>query len=308
MRTIVCTETAAGENFSLSELFNSKVLPAIGKTMLNIGIALLIYWIACKVINKLTRWFLKRWLARTDEATAVTFLANLVRVVLKILVVVALLTQLGVNNTTILGIFGSITVGLGLALQGGMANFAGGVLIIFLKPFVVGDYVIINNGNEGTVKKIDMFYTTIYTPDGTNVVVPNQQMTNNSVINCTVHGLRFLSDSVGIAYDADIDRAKAAVRSVTSKELRLKEQPKYGQTGSVFVRSLAESSVIIGYTGWVDPADYYSVRHSLCEEIKKAFDAEGIEIPFNQLDIHLSSESGSLPGQRTTECDRWKKE
>ena len=149
---------------------------------------------------------------------------------------------------------------------------------------------------EGTVKKIDMFYTTIYTPDGTNVVVPNQQMTNNSMINCTVHGLRFLSDSVGISYDADLDRAKAVVQSVTSEERRLKEQPEYGQTGSVFVRSLAESSVIIGYTGWVDPADYYLVRHSLCEEIKKAFDAEGIEIPYNQLDIHLSRESGDWPG------------
>ena len=270
MRMIIGTQTAAGEEFSLSELFNSKVLPAIGKTMLNIGIALLIYWIACKVINKLTRWFLKRWLARTSEMTAVTFLANLVRVVLKILVAVMLLTQLGVNNTTILGIFGSVTVGLGLALQGGMANFAGGVLIIFLKPFVVGDYVIVSSGCEGTVKKIDMF--------------------------CTVHGLRFLSDSVGISYGADLERAKAVVRSVTSEERRLKEQPEYGQTGSVFVRSLAESSVIIGYTGWVDPADYYLVRHSLCEEIKKAFDAEGIEIPYNQLDIHLSRESGDWPG------------
>ncbi len=304
MRMIIGTQTVADEEFSLSELFNSKVLPAIGKTMLHIGTALLIYWIACKVINKLTRWFLKRWLSRTDEMTAVTFLANLVRVVLKILVAVMLLTQLGVNNTTILGIFGSVTVGLGLALQGGMANFAGGVLIIFLKPFVVGDYVIVDSGIEGTVKKIDMFYTTIYTPDGTNVVVPNQQMTNNSMINCTVHGLRFLSDSVGISYDADLDRAKAVVQSVTSEERRLKEQPEYGQTGSVFVRSLAASSVTIGYTGWVDPADYFSVRHSLCEKIKKAFDAEGIEIPYNQLDIHLSRESGERPGQTTTECDR----
>ena len=151
---------------------------------------------------------------------------------------------------------------IGLALQGSLSNFAGGVLILLLKPFVVGDYIIVaNDGTEGTVKVIQIFYTKLTTVDNKTIVIPNGTLSNSSLTNVTARPERQLDLKVGIIQDEDI---------------------------KVFVDSLADSSVILGLRAWVKTEEYWSTRWRLLEEIKLIFDEEGIEIPFNQLTVHMA--------------------
>ncbi|MEE1196722.1 MAG: mechanosensitive ion channel [Lachnospiraceae bacterium] len=260
-------------------------VPAFAQVGVRILIACLVYWIGSKLIKwscKIFRAFLDR---KDIDVSAVRFLTSMARAVLYFLLIVTIAMQLGLKEASVAAVIASMGVGLSLALQGGMANLAGGMLILILKPFSLGDYIIESVGKyEGTVKKIDMFYTTVSTVDNRLVIIPNGQLTNNSIINVTAQDKRQLEIKVGISYDDDIRRAKSIIEELLKKQ----EYIMSDQDMSIFVDELGESSVVIGLRAWVPTDKYWKTKWEMNEKIKLAFDEAGITIPYNQLEVHVN--------------------
>ena len=193
-------------------------------------------------------------------------------------------TKFGVESSSVAALIASAGVAIGLAVQGSLSNFAGGILILILKPFEVGDYIMVNSaGIEGTVKSIQIFYTRMTTIDNKTIIVPNGILTDNSLTNVTARPERQLDLKVGIAYDADLKKAKGLIETMllNDKDVIQDEEIK------VFVDELADSSVVIGLRAWVKTEAYWTTRWRVLEEIKLQFDEAGIEIPFNQLTVHM---------------------
>ncbi len=252
--------------------FGVKVVFAI--LMLLIGIQLI----------KLVRKLIVKSLTRANaEKGAVQFLDSLVKVILYVLLIVMIAMSFGVSVAGMVTLLGSAGVAIGLSLQGSLSNLAGGVLILLLKPFKVGDYILEDNkGNEGTVTQIQMFYTRLTTPDGKVIILPNGALANNSLTNVTAQKERRVDLTVGISYGADLKKAKdVALQIVRGQEKVLQDKPV-----SVFVDSLGESDVRIGVRCYAKTEDYWDARWQLTEELKLGFDENGIEIPFPQIDVH----------------------
>lgn len=255
---------------------------------LQVALAVLVYIVGSRVIQ-LSRKFLRRWLERTEADTGVKqFLDALLKYILYFILIVMILTLFGVTTASVVAVVGSAGLTLGLALQGSLANFAGGVLILLLKPFVVGDYIKEDlHGNEGTVSEISIFYTRLLTPDSKIVVIPNGSLANNSLTNVTHNDKRRLDLEVGIAYESDLKLAKEIMWGLAEKETaRLPEEETL-----VFVSELGASEVKLGMRLWVSTENYWAARWRLTEEIKLAFDEQGIEIPYQKLDVQMRGES-----------------
>ena len=190
--------------------------------------------------------------------------------------------QIGVNSASIVALLGSASIAVGLAVQGSLANFAGGVLILMMKPFRVGDYIVSKDG-EGTVYTIGLVYTVLNTVDNKQVVIPNGTLSNSPLTNVTAMDKRRIDIKIGIGYGSDLKRAKQIMEEIyVTHPAVLKEE-----SINVFVDELGASSVTIGGRGWVATEDYWSTRWNMMEQIKLAFDEAGIEIPYNQLDVHI---------------------
>lgn len=269
---------------SLEKMLSS--IPTAAVTFLiHVGIALLAYFICSKIINWLSRLIAKRLTEKQSfQKSAITFITSLVSVLLKVFVAVTLLMQLGLKEATVLAALGSVGVGLGLALQGGMANLAGGILILFVKPFTVGDYIVETaEGNEGTVHSIDIFYTTLYTFDNKKIVIPNKKLTDSSVINLTAKGERILEIKICISYESDLKKAKEVLKEicVADPEVMLKDDV------HVFVDELSNDAVHLGVRAWVKTEDYWKAKWRMQENMKLRLENEGIVIPYKQLDVHI---------------------
>ena len=196
-------------------------------------------------------------------------------------------TKFGVESSSVAALIASAGVAIGLALQGSLANFAGGILILLLKPFVVGDYIVVNSeGIEGTVKLIQIFYTRLTTIDNKTIIVPNGILTDNSLTNVTARPERQLDLKVGISYDSDLKKAKELIEQMLYRDDDVIQDEEI----KVFVDELADSSVVIGLRAWVKTDAYWATRWRVLEEIKLTFDEEGIEIPYNQLTVHMKQE------------------
>lgn len=247
-------------------------------------IAIIVFVIGSKII-KLIRRIVKRSLERSSADKGVEqFIDSLLKVALYVILIMIIAGMVGIQTTSIITIVGSAGVAIGLALQGSLSNFAGGVLILLLKPFKVGDYIVdCSTGNEGTVKQIQIFYTKLLTIDNKEALIPNGTLMNASIINATGQTQRRIDIVVGISYNADLKQAKDCMAELVSKEEKvLKEKPV-----DIFVNNLSDSAVELGLHVWVATQDYWSVKWSLTENIKLAFDEKGIEIPFNQLSVHI---------------------
>ena len=196
----------------------------------------------------------------------------------------SILQKYGLDTATVAAALASCGVAIGLALQGSLSNFAGGVLILVLKPFVVGDYILEHAGKcEGVVTKIHMFYTKLQTPDNRVIIIPNGTLSNNSITNVTAQKKRRVDLTFDIAYSADLKKAKEIMEKILlSDESTLVEE---GIT--VYVDSLSSSSVVVGTRAWVTVDDYWTAKWRMTENIKLALDENGIEIPFNQLTVHM---------------------
>lgn len=190
--------------------------------------------------------------------------------------------QIGVNSASIVALLGSASIAVGLAVQGSLANFAGGVLILLMKPFRVGDYIVSKDG-EGTVRSIGLVYTVLNTGDNKQVVIPNGTLSNSPLTNVTAMDKRRLDVLVGIGYHSDLKKAKEIMgRIFHSQEKVLKEEPI-----DVFVSDLTENSVTIGGRGWTSIDDYWPVRWEILERVKLEFEAAGIEIPISRMEVQV---------------------
>lgn len=259
-------------------------LPALFDFVIEVILALLVFAIGVKAIGWI-RKLIKKSLERANVDKGVgTFVDSMLKFGLYAILVFSIGKNFGLDTTSVAAAFASAGVAIGLALQGSLSNFAGGVMILILKPFVVGDYIIEDtNKCEGTVKEIQIFYTKLATADNRTIIIPNGTLVNNSLTNVTAQDKRRLDIKVDIAYDADLKRAK----EVLEQRLNEEEGILHDCEKLVFVDMLGPSSVVIGVRGWVKSDDYWSVRWRMLENIKLALDENNIEIPFNQLTVHL---------------------
>lgn len=250
-------------------------------------LAVVVYAVGARII-KLVRSMVRRWMERADADIGVKqFIDSLVKYFLYFILVVIILTFFGVTTASVVAVLGSAGLALGLAVQGTLSNFAGGVLILLLKPFHVGDYIIEDtHGNEGTVTEITIFYTKLSTGDNKIIVIPNGSLANSSLTNVTHSKKRRMDLEVGISYDSDLKKAKDILYRLADEERdRLKSEEIL-----VFVSELAVSEVKIGLRFWVKTEDYWNVRWRLLESIKLSLDEAEIEIPYQKLDVQVKGQ------------------
>ena len=234
-----------------------------------------------KLIRKIVENSLKR--GNADQGV-VQFAGSFVKASLYALLVITIASGFGLDAASILALLGSAGVAIGLAIQGSLSNFVGGVLILLLKPFKVGDFIKEDNGgNEGTVTSIELFYTRLTTPDNKVIILPNGALANSSLTNVTACSCRRMDLVVGISYDADIRQAKEALQKVLEEDgAVLKEKEHF-----VYVDDLAESAVNIGVRCWFSMEEFWQGKWRVTEKVKYALDEAGISIPYPQMDVHL---------------------
>ena len=259
--------------------------------MIGFGIKVVLALVFFFVGGKLITWFRKivrRSFERTNvDAGVVQFVDSMMKFGLYALLVFMIATNFGIESSSIAALIASAGVAIGLAVQGSLSNFAGGVLILLLKPFAVGDYIIVTQeGIEGTVKEIPIFYTKLATVDNQTVVVPNSILTSNSLTNVTARPERQLDLKVGIDYDSDLKKAKKLIEDMLHSDPSVIQDEEV----RVFVDSLGDSAVVIGLRAWVKTEEYWATRWRLMEQIKLTFDAEGVEIPYNHITVHMKKD------------------
>lgn len=265
-----------------STLFIEQYLPKIAIGALNVVLALLIFFIGAKLIKQIRKRVRQALEFKRTDHGVVSFIDSLLKVALYILLILILLRWFGFEITSISALVASSGLTLGLALQGSLSNFAGGVLILFIKPFQVGDYIKeTTGGNEGTVNCINLFYTTMLTLDNKRIMVPNGTLANASIVNYTAQGIRRVEVMVGVSYHADLKLAKKVAREALEKNpYRLQ-----AQASEVVVTNLGDSSVDLKCMFWVNSGDYFNAFFLATEEIKLALDENNIEIPFPQVTV-----------------------
>lgn len=282
----VTAEQVSEEVINLVEMFKAKIPDMIGW-----GIRILFAIILFLVGRAVIRWIRKRVkisMTRANVDAGVTqFTQSLLKFGLYLILILVIAGNLGFDLSTITVAFASASVGITLALQGTLSNFAGGVLILITRPFVVGDYIIEDNKkNEGTVKEIGIFNTKLTTLDNKTIVIPNGTLVNNSLTNVTEKDERQLDLKIGISYSSDLRRAKAILaEQLVNHDSIIADHPT-----NIFVDELGDSAVILGVRAWVKSEEYWPTRWALLEDIKLSFDKEGIEIPYNQLSVHVEKE------------------
>lgn len=251
--------------------------------------ALVILLIGWQAIKYLSRWFSRFLDKREVDPSLRTFLRNLFRNLLVALLVVTVLNTVGIEMTSFVAIIGAAGLAVGLALQGTLQNFAGGVIILTIKPFRVGDFIEAG-GHAGTVKEIRIFQTVLATPDNIRVVIPNGALSNESVKNFSANPTRRVDMVFGIGYQDDIRKAKSILEEMVRGDKRVLDDP----APSVSVASLGDSSVNFNVRPWVKREDYWDIFWDFQQNVKLRFDEEGISIPFPQRDVHLYHEN-ALP-------------
>jgi small conductance mechanosensitive channel len=247
--------------------------------------AVLIFIIGKWLAKKVSNVFIKLLEKNKVDATLTRFLESIVYYTLLIVVLIAVAGQLGINTTSFLTIVGAAGLAIGLALKDSLSNFSSGVMLILFRPFRVGDFATVG-GVTGTVKSIDIFNTTLNTPDNQRVIVPNANITNDVITNVTANDTRRVDLTIGIGYGDDVLKAKQVLGEILKTENRILETP----APKIAVSELADSSVNFVVRPWVKTSDYWDVYFDLTEKIKLTFDQEGISIPFPQQDVHLFQE------------------
>lgn len=259
--------------------------------LISFGIKVVLSIVVLYIGSRLIRWVLglvRRSLGRTGmDKGAVQFLCSFLKALLYILLIFGIGMNFGIKESSVAALLGTAGVTIGLALQGGLSNLAGGVMLLIFRPFQVGDYIIVDkaNGWEGTVYKIEICYTTLLSVDYRHIVIPNGTLSGNTVVNLTARDMRKLELKIGISYDSDMHKAKQILEQIIKDDKGTRED----QGMLVYVDELAESAVTLGLRVWVPTEDYWTVRWRLNETIKDEFDRQGIRIPYRQLDVHVIS-------------------
>jgi len=250
-------------------------------------LAAIVIFVVGRWVSKFISSLIRRMMRKSNvDQTVRRFVANMAYIALMAFVVLAALSQLGIQTTSFIAVLGAAGLAIGLALQGSLANFAAGFLMIIFRPFRVGDYIE-GAGVAGTVEEIQIFTTTMVTPDNKTVIIPNAALTGDNIVNWTLKGTRRVDLIMGIGYDDDIDKAKQIMRDVLSADDRILKEP----APQIAMVELADSSVNFVVRPWVQASDYWAVYMDTTEKLKKAFDANGINIPYPQRDVHVYQHS-----------------
>lgn len=273
---------AITEEIDRFQRYIDEYLPGVVAFGLRVLMALIVFFVGTRLI-KLLRRIVRRSMERAGaDVGVIQFIDSLLKAFLYFVLVMLIASGFGVDTTSVVALVGSAGLAAGLALQGSLANFAGGVLILLVKPFKVGDYIV-QGDLEGTVSEIQMIYTFLLTPDNRKVVIPNGSLSDNSLINVTAQEKRRLDIDVGISYTADLKKAKEVGMKLLEQEERILQE----EERQVIVAELADSAVVLKLRFWVTPEDYWDTKWAVTEAVKLAFDENGIEIPFNQMDVHI---------------------
>lgn len=289
MRFILTADSQATDVLeNVEKTFLEKYMDGAMPNLLDFAIDVILAFVVFAVGAKLIKWVMKILRRSMERANAeqgvVTFVSSLCKYALYFVLLLMILSNFGVTASSVVAVLGSAGLTIGLALQGSLSNFAGGVLILLLKPFVVGDYIIENSDKqEGTVSEISIFYTKLLTPDNKAIMIPNGTLSNSSIVNVTAMKNRRLDLRFGVAYNSDIAKVKKILEDIITKdEAVLQDEDK-----NVFVSDLLDSSIDMGLRCWVKKEDYWTARWRIIENVKLAFDKEGVEIPFPQMDVNL---------------------
>ena len=257
-------------------------------TLIGFGIRVLlalVFFFIGRILIKWIRKIVRRSIERSSAYKGVEqFVDSVLKFALYFLLIFSIASKFGVDTTSVAALIASGGVAIGLALQGSLSNFAGGVLILLLKPFEVGDYIIEDsNGKEGTVKEIQIFYTKLSTIDNKTIVIPNGMLTNNSLTNATAKDERRLDLKLSISYSADLKKAKMLIENIIRQDESILKDDEI----VVFVDDLADSAVVIGARAWVKNEEFWPTKWRLLETIKLTLDEHGVEIPYPQLTVHM---------------------
>ena len=273
-------------NMGLIETYLQQLPDKVLRFGMKVFLALVVFFLGIQLI-KVVRGIVRRSLKRGNaDAGVMQFLDSFIKAVLYVLLVFMIASGFGLDAASVVALLGSAGVAIGLAVQGSLSNFAGGVLILLLKPFRVDDY---NNpsdaGHEGPVKEITRFFTKRATPDNHVVIIPNGDLANSSILNMSTLKERRMDIGVGISYDADIRAAKEAILKVLEEDGAVLKEKDH----MVFVQELADSSVNLNVRCWALNEDYWECKWRLTEQIKYALDKAGVSIPYPQVDVHIDT-------------------
>lgn len=260
--------------------------------IISVVIAFAVLFLGSKLINFLLKKVRVSLEKKQIEPGVVSFLISAGKIALYAVLIVIAAQILGFAASSVIAVLGSAGLAIGLALQGSLANFAGGVLLLLMKPFIVGDYIIVDSV-EGTVKKIDIVYTTLHTADNRAVILPNGKLADSNIINATREDKRRIDIDVAVEYSENIGRVRDVLQKIVDhQDKKLEDMPV-----NIVVSSLDESAVTMAVHMWVHPDDYWTVRWGMLEEIKDEFDKNGIVIPFNQLDVNINTTGAKENGK-----------
>jgi small conductance mechanosensitive channel len=254
----------------------------------NLIVALIIFYVGRMAIGLVVRALRNLMQRQNVDKTLETFVCNLVRMALLVVVIIAAVGALGIQTTSFIAIFGAAGLAVGLALQGSLSNFAAGVLIVLFRPYKVGDFIE-GAGINGSVEQVQILTTVLKTGDNKQVIVPNSQIMNSVITNYSANETRRVDMVIGVSYSDDLDKVRNTIQELVAADDRILTEP----ACTIAVSALADSSVNFVVRPWVRTSDYWPVTFDLTEAIKKRFDEEGISFPFPQQDVHLYQASAS---------------
>ncbi len=264
------------------EAYTSKAIELIMSYGPKLVLAIIVLLIGLWLIKILVKAFKKVLENAGMDVSLQKFLTSLVSILLKALLIISVASMVGIATTSFIAILGAAGLAIGLALQGSLANFAGGVLILIFKPFKVGDFINAQ-GHAGTVHAIQVFNTTLKTPDNKTIIIPNGALSNGSIINFSTESQRRIDMTFGISYTDDIKKAKDILNRLVESDNRILKDP----FPAIVVSELADSAVNFAVRVWCNAPDYWNIYFDMHENVKLAFDKDRISIPFPQQDIHV---------------------
>ncbi|MDR2057481.1 MAG: mechanosensitive ion channel [Dysgonamonadaceae bacterium] len=275
------------EDIQLKALFESNLWDSLLRKVfdfgLNLIICLVIYWGGRKLIKYLDRLVGKIMSSKDFDSSVASFLKSLINIILTAALLLTIVNILGINTTSLVALLASIGVALGMALSGTLQNFAGGVMILLFRPYKVDDYILAQ-GQEGTVKEIQIFNTVIVTADNRTIYIPNGGLSTNTIINYNNQKNRRIEWVIGVDYGTDYDKAKKIIQEIIDNDMRILADP----APFIALKTLNESSVDLLIRVWVAKENYWDVYFDINEQIYKIFADKGINIPFPQLTVHLA--------------------
>lgn len=270
-------------DISLPSLFGFSVAGSLFFTYAGkVLIAIIAYVVGRVIINKVMGIIEKQFEKRKVEKTLNSFLLSFIRVGLYVLLVITVAAMVGIQTSSFVAIIGAAGLAVGLALQGSLSNFAGGVLILLLKPFKVGDYIE-SSSHSGTVEEIQVFYTILMTPDNKKVIIPNGDLSNSSVINYSAKPTRRVDFEFGVSYEDDIYKVKEVLNKIADEHPLVFKDP----APQVALSKHGDSAVNFILRVWAKSEDYWTIHWDIMEKVKVEFDKAGINIPYPQMDVHM---------------------